>query len=416
MKKYLGIFFLSLMWCNISYANVSYTCYLTELPNSNPSYDIQFGKLVLTIDNNGTVYTEYETEFHNMVPKKGVEITKAYEEWAGIYIDYYLKATSLDEAQKLLENSNPFLDKKKKFNPNNGKFWDIRYSAGDMIQTNKELMIDAPDNGNSANFWEINLNKLEAIYNVAWTPEFILNENKFLKSLPKEVRKGNTTLFNAKPFYSLKFKNCTSNEASNNEQGGSGTAFFINNRGNLITNNHVVEGCKTLKINYFNKELEVDLISTDKTLDLALLKVKLKPRSFISFSKKEPKKRQVVIVAGYPLGQYLSDDLKINEGKISSLKGFENNSNEITVDLAINPGNSGGPIVNENGQLVAVAVAGMSKEVTEGISFGIKSSAVTNFLKTNKINSEINRSSFSMNDEKVNQLLEESTVYISCEL
>ena len=272
-----------------------------------------------------------------------------------------------------------------------------------MIQTNKELMIDASNNGDSANFWEINLNKLEAIYNVAWTPEFILKEN-------------NTTLFNAKPFYSLKFKNCTSNEASNNEQGGSGTAFFINNRGNLITNNHVVEGCKTLKINYFNKELEVDLISTDKTLDLALLKVKLKPKSFISFSKKEPKKRQVVIVAGYPLGQYLSDDLKINEGKISSLKGFENNSNEITVDLAINPGNSGGPIVNENGQLVAVAVAGMSKEVTEGISFGIKSSAVTNFLKTNKINSEINRSSFSMNDEKVNQLLEESTVYISCEL
>ena len=211
-------------------------------------------------------------------------------------------------------------------------------------------------------------------------------------------------------------RSCNKEDSSNSTEGGSGTAFFINNRGNLITNNHVVEGCKTLKINYFNKELEVDLISTDKTLDLALLKVKLKPKSFISFSKKEPKKRQVVIVAGYPLGQYLSDDLKINEGKISSLKGFENNSNEITVDLAINPGNSGGPIVNENGQLVAVAVAGMSKEVTEGISFGIKSSAVTNFLKTNKINSEINRSSFSMNDEKVNQLLEESTVYISCEL
>ena len=57
---------------------------------------------------------------------------------------------------------------------------------------------------------------------------------------------------------------------------------------------------------------------------------------------------QKIYVAGYPFGKGLSDDLKINEGKISSLKGFENNSNEITVDLAINPGNSGGPIVNEN--------------------------------------------------------------------
>ena len=76
---------------------------------------------------------------------------------------------------------------------------------------------------------------------------------------------------------------------------------------------------------------------------------------------------------------------------------------------------SRGPIVNENGQLVAVAVAGMSKEVTEGISFGIKSSAVTNFLKANKISPVISLTSFSMNDEKVNQLLEDSTVYIFCE-
>ena len=216
-----------------------------------------------------------------------------------------------------------------------------------------------------------------------------------------------------------KIKNyiCESAKDSGIGTGGieSGTAFFINNRGNLITNNHVVEGCKLSKINYFNKEYETNLISTDKTLDLALLKVDLKPRAFISFSNKEPRKRQLVIVAGYPLGKYLSDDLKINEGKISSLKGFENNSNEITVDLAINPGNSGGPIVNENGQLVAVAVAGMSKEVTEGISFGIKSSAVINFLKSNKISPDIKLTSFSMNDEKVNQLLEESTVYIFCE-
>ena len=208
---------------------------------------------------------------------------------------------------------------------------------------------------------------------------------------------------------------CDSEKAKLDDVASSGTASFINNRGNLITNNHVVEGCELSKINYFNKEYDTNLISTDKTLDLALLKVDLKPRAFISFSKKEPKKRQLVIVAGYPLGEYLSDDLKINVGNISSLKGFENNSNEITVDLAINPGNSGGPIVNENGQLVAVAVAGMSKEVTEGISFGIKSSAVTNFLKTNKISPDIKLTSFSMNDEKVNQLLEESTVYIFCE-
>ena len=197
--------------------------------------------------------------------------------------------------------------------------------------------------------------------------------------------------------------------------GYSGTAFFINNIGHLLTNNHVIEGCKLSKINYFNREYETNLISTDKTLDLALLKVDLKPKSYISFSRDELKKRQQITVAGYPLGKGLSDDLKINDGRISSLKGYENNSNEITVDVAINPGNSGGPIVNQKGQLVAIAVAGMSKDVTEGINFGIKASAAANFLKSNKINLNVGYTSFSMDDDKIVKLLEESAVYTFCE-
>jgi len=194
----------------------------------------------------------------------------------------------------------------------------------------------------------------------------------------------------------------------------SGTAFFISNSGYLLTNYHVVEGCKVSKIIYNNEEYDTSLISTDKTLDLALLKAKVRPKSYIAFSKDEPKKRQQIIIAGYPLGQGLSDDLKINDGRISALKGFENNSNEITVDVAINPGNSGGPIINQKGQLVAIAVAGMSKDVTEGINFGIKASAATNFLKSNKISPSAGYFNFSMDDDEVVELLEESTVYTFC--
>lgn len=263
--------------------------------------------------------------------------------------------------------------------------------------------------------WEVRIDTNSSIAKVIMMPNGsdIFDYNKF-----KKLFNGNLTYSDFRKMHKTEYKTfkCEKSISDTDKTGtSSGTAFFINDKGNLITNNHVVEGCKLPKINYFNKEYETSLISIDKTLDLALLKVDLKPRAFISFSNKEPKKRELVIVAGYPLGQFLSDDLKINEGKVSSLKGFENNSNEITVDLAINPGNSGGPIVNENGQLVAVAVAGMSKDITEGISFGIKSSAVTNFLKTNKISPNIKITSFSMNDEKVNQLLEESTVYIFCD-
>ena len=57
----------------------------------------------------------------------------------------------------------------------------------------------------------------------------------------------------------------------------------------------------------------------------------------------------------------------------------------------------------------------MSKEVTEGIKFGIKASAAKNFLKSNKISPSVGYMSFSMNDDKLVKLLEESTVYTFCE-
>ena len=202
---------------------------------------------------------------------------------------------------------------------------------------------------------------------------------------------------------------------NDNPSGSSGTAFFINNRGFLLTNNHVVEGCKTQKISYRNKNHVAKIIATDKTLDLALLKTKIKPKSYIEFTADEPKKLNEIFVAGYPLGKGLSDDLKISSGIISSLKGFEDNSNEIQIDAPINPGNSGGPIINKKGLLVGIAVSGLAKDQTEGINFGIKSSAAESFLKSNKIkpikSSNLNARS---NDDLLN-ILEEGTVYTYCE-
>ena len=119
-------------------------------------------------------------------------------------------------------------------------------------------------------------------------------------------------------------------------------------------------------------------------------------------------------MAGYPLGKGLSDDLKISSGIVSSLKGFEDNSNEIQIDAPINPGNSGGPIINENGDLIAIAVSGLAKDQTEGINFGIKSSAAETFLKTNKINPKKSMYSGIKDNDKLLEILEEGTVYTYC--
>jgi serine protease Do len=213
----------------------------------------------------------------------------------------------------------------------------------------------------------------------------------------------------------LNFKVCTTDNDSGGSSGGSsGTAFFVSNKGHLLTNNHVVDGCDVSKITYKDKDYNTRLLATDKTLDLALLKAEINPKSFINFSKDDAKKLNKIYVGGYPLGKGLSDDLKISSGIVSSLKGFEDNSNELQIDAPINPGNSGGPIINEKGSLVAIAVSGLAKDKTEGINFGIKSSAAQNFLKANNVSPKISMYSGIQENDKLLEILEEGTVYTYC--
>ena len=243
-----------------------------------------------------------------------------------------------------------------------------------------------------------------------------LKTNRVLKRVFADTAEGKEMIKTAKKL----IKNYPLSEACEKDEltessGSSGTAFFISNKGYLLTNNHVVEGCTLSKISYKNKDYDTKLIATDKTLDLALLKSELKPKTFINFSDNDVKKLDTIYVAGYPLGKEgLSDDLKMNPGVVSSLKGFDNNSNEIQIDAAINSGNSGGPIINENGNLVAIAVSGMAKDQTEGINFGIKSSAAERFLKSNNINFNKSLYSRSKNKEQLRNILEEGTVYTYC--
>jgi len=196
----------------------------------------------------------------------------------------------------------------------------------------------------------------------------------------------------------------------------SGTAFFVTQKGHVITNFHVVEGCKgRSKIVYQDKEIKVKLLAKDKYLDLALLKADIKNKHFIKISNKSPKKLQRIIAAGYPFGKELSDDLKFTSGIVSSLKGLQDDSTRIQIDAALNYGNSGGPIVDEKtGELVAVAVAGLSKEVTESINFGIKAGSVINFLDSNQINTSLLPKNFGFGSVDLSAILENATVYTFC--
>ena len=272
------------------------------------------------------------------------------------------------------------------------------------IPASRELMINPNDNTAIHREIIINLenNTVTEIINPGGKIVFDTIKHNWLD---KSINDERVVVYQCDPIES---------DGGSNNSGSSGTAFFVSNKGHLLTNNHVVEGCNISKITYNNKDYDVRLLATDKNLDLALLKVNLKNKSYIDFARDEPMKMQKVYVGGYPLGKGLSDDLKISSGIVSSLKGFEDNSNEIQIDAAINPGNSGGPIINEDGELVAIAVSGLAKDQTEGINFGIKASAAERFLKSNNFKANKSIYSFSKKNEQLLRILEESTVYTFC--
>jgi len=242
-----------------------------------------------------------------------------------------------------------------------------------------------------------------------------LKTNKIIRTLIFDYPENYSKI---EPVYYVKCNKPRDSDSTSPGSGSSGTAFFINNDGYLITNYHVVKNCQDKsKISYFNKDISASLIASDSILDLALLKADIKNKNFIKISNKDPEKLQKILVAGYPLGKRLSDDLKLTAGIISSIKGYNDNSNQIQIDAALNPGNSGGPIVDEKtGELVAVAVSAIKSDKIDGINFGIKSKSVLAFLKANNIKEPLNLSLFSSGSGSILKKLEGSAVYTYCRI
>jgi V8-like Glu-specific endopeptidase len=312
----------------------------------------------------------------------------------------------------------------------NIEYSEVTFDINNKKFTRRQKNIDKDLVEDKDDFEFINENVVK-ILGKPWEMKFPIPRT--IKSGDKEIKLSDETKFFAVKVYTYNFEENTIIEhlyfnkekelvrslkcesdlnIANGNTYSSGTAFFINKNGYLLTNNHVVKGCTLSKISYKNKDYDTKLIATDKTLDLALLKAEVKPKTFLNFSNDEAKKLNKVYVAGYPLGKGLSDDLKISSGIVSSIKGFEDNSNEIQIDAPINPGNSGGPIINENGELIAIAVAGMTE--AQNINFGIKSSAAERFLKSNNINLSKSMYSRVKDNDKLLEILEEGTVYTYC--
>lgn len=175
-----------------------------------------------------------------------------------------------------------------------------------------------------------------------------------------------------------------------------GTGFFINNKGCILTNYHVISKGNLITILTNNNEYDCDIVYANENDDIAILKVRdsLLKTPFLSFSINESEVGEVVFTLGYPLASTMGKELKFSDGIINSLKGFKDDPRYMQFSAPIDPGSSGGPILNKSGNLIGLVTAKYTVATNAG--YGLKLSYIlSNIPKSISIYKESNPKSIS---------------------
>ena len=182
-----------------------------------------------------------------------------------------------------------------------------------------------------------------------------------------------------------------------NGSGDEGTGMIISSNGEVLTNNHVIDGATTVTVALDNssKQLPATVIGTDPDKDVALLQITnvsgLPTVTFANSSQAQVGDPVVAIGNALALG----DSASVTSGIVSALgrqiiagdsssSATETLTGMIQTDAAINPGNSGGALLNSSGQVIGMntAAAGSASDGSsaQNIGFAIPSSRLVSLL------------------------------------
>jgi S1-C subfamily serine protease len=169
-----------------------------------------------------------------------------------------------------------------------------------------------------------------------------------------------------------------------------GTGFVVAN-GRLLTNAHVVRGCRRMTArNAAGQVSNAGIGPVDGRRDLAILAV---PANFgppLSFRAEPPLRRgDTVVTYGFPLSGLLSSGPTLTTGDISALAGLRDNPLHYQISAPVQPGNSGGPLLDAHGNVVGVVTSKLNAarvaqmtggDIPQNINFAVKGSEALAFL------------------------------------
>ncbi len=169
---------------------------------------------------------------------------------------------------------------------------------------------------------------------------------------------------------------------STREAKAGGSGVLITEDGYIVTNNHVVDKATKVKVKlYDGRSFEAQVVGTDPTTDVALLKIEGEKFPYLKFgSSDDLRLGEWVLAIGSPFDLQSTITAGIVSAKARNLGAIPSQysiESFIQTDAAVNPGNSGGALVNTAGELVGINTLIQSQTGSYiGYSFAVPSSIV----------------------------------------
>lgn len=154
--------------------------------------------------------------------------------------------------------------------------------------------------------------------------------------------------------------------------GGLGSGFIFASDGQILTNAHVVEHARRIRVTLADgRKFDAGLMGNDPSVDVAVLRIGADHLPVAELGRDPLRVGQLVIAVGNPYGL----NWTVTAGVVSALgrtleaPGIRKMTNLIQTDTPINPGNSGGPLVDSNGRVIGITTAMMP--MAQGLGFSI---------------------------------------------
>lgn len=178
----------------------------------------------------------------------------------------------------------------------------------------------------------------------------------------------------------------------------SGTGFVVSASGHVLTNNHVTRDCSVVQLlSSDGQTADGRIIARDDRNDLALIHSSSNRWPTASFRASPIRSGEGVIALGYPLRGLLATDVNVSIGIVSAMAGLLNDTSQLQISAPVQPGNSGGPLLDNLGavsgvvvaKLDAIAVAKVTGDIPQNISFAIKGEVAQSFLRASGVNPKL---------------------------